>query len=97
MVLKDITTLRVTLHTPLLAPVLQVMADKCTSGAELSGDVPGLGGRLGRPDLLQHRPPTPLDRVAVCWLRLWRLQGLRWDMAGFLIGPALAKVNFLAK
>jgi len=55
-----IAALRVALHTPLLAPVLQVMADERTGGADLSGDVPGLGGRLGRPDLLQHRPPTPL-------------------------------------
>src|SRR5712691_5465808 len=47
-----IATLRVTLHTPLLAPVLQVMADERTGGADLSGDVPGRGGCLGCPDLL---------------------------------------------
>src|SRR5712664_1349888 len=55
-----IAALCVALHTPLLAPVLQVMADERTGGADLAGDVPGRGGRLGRPDLLQHCPPPPL-------------------------------------
>src|SRR2546425_771305 len=44
-----IAALRVALHTPLLAPVLQVMTDERTGGADLSGNVPGRGGRLGRP------------------------------------------------
>jgi hypothetical protein len=63
---RHIAALRVALHTSLLAPVLQVMADERTSGVDLSGDVPGLGGRLGRLDVLQDRPPAPLERVSVC-------------------------------
>src|SRR5713226_4957891 len=81
-----IATLRVALHTPLLAPVLQVMADERTGGTDLSGDGTRRSRRLGRPDLLQHRPPPPLYRVAVCRLRLWGLHGLRGYMAGFLMG-----------
>jgi len=57
---RHIAALRVALHTPLLAPVLQVMADERTGGTDLSGDVTRPGRRLGRPDLLQHRPPPPL-------------------------------------
>src|SRR5713101_8398001 len=39
---RYIAALRVALHTSLLAPVLQVMADERTGGADLSGDVPRL-------------------------------------------------------
>jgi hypothetical protein len=36
---RHIAALRVALHTPLLAPVLQVMADERTGGIDLAGDV----------------------------------------------------------
>src|SRR6266849_10952357 len=83
---RDIATLRVALHTPLLAPVLQVMTDERTGGADLAGDGTRPGRRLGRPDLLQHRPPPPLYRVSVCRLRLWGRHGLRGASAGVLMG-----------
>jgi len=49
---RHIAALRIALHTPLLTPVLQVMTDERTRGADLAGDVTRLGRRLGRPDLL---------------------------------------------